>query len=139
LVAVRETPEQFIGTAVRWGGAIVSVRNLKDETVVEIVSRQLDGDGRPRAEDQSEGRFLAQVTGFLDPAVYAGKREVTVSGRVAGALRQSIGEFPYQYPIVRVEQIYLWEPRLQPNYDPYRNDPWYPWGYPYWPYRPWYR
>jgi outer membrane lipoprotein len=140
----RREPETFRGSAVRWGGAIVAVRNLRDETMIEIVARGLDSEGRPRDEDRTEGRFLAKVAGFLDPAIYAAGREVTVSGRLEGVLAQPIGDFSYSYPLVRADQVYLWQPRPAqapyPYYDPFWWDPWYPWGYPYWPYhRPWYR
>ena len=47
---------------VRWGGAIASVENRRDETWIEIVERPLN-------TDKSAGRFLARVDGFLDPAV----------------------------------------------------------------------
>ena len=135
---VQRAPETYRGTLVRWGGSIVAVRNLKDETRIEVVSRRLDGSGRPLAEDRSEGRFIAKVSGFLDPAVYGAGRDITVTGRVDGALEQQIGEFAYTHPLVQSEEIYLWEPLPPPSryrdYDPFWHDPFYPWGYPYWPY-----
>jgi len=146
IAQARRAPQAYRGKEVRWGGKIASVRNLKDETEVEIVGRRLNGDGRPRDEDISEGRFLAKVAGFLDPAVHAAGREVTVRGRLEdAAVERTIGEFRYLYPVVRAEQFYLWEPRQPPSRDYYGryDDPfwnaWGPWGYPYWPYyRPWY-
>ncbi len=136
---VRQEPARFRGTDIRWGGKIVTVRNLKDETEIEIVTRQLDNIGRPREEDQSDGRFLARVAGFVDPAVYAANREVTVSGNIEGVISRMIGDYSYVFPIVRAQDIYLWAPRPPPArypnedpfYDPFRS-PWYPWGYPYW-------
>lgn len=146
LAEARQDPTRFRDAAVRWGGNIVSVRNLREETVLEIVGRRLDSDGRPRDEDRAEGRFLAKTAGFLDPAIYASGREVTVRGRLAEAIEQPIGEHRYVYPVVRAEQVYLWPVRQPPPstypyyHDPFWWDPWYPWGYPYWPrYRPWYR
>lgn len=150
IATARRAPESVQGKAVRWGGKIAAVRNAKDETTLEIVGRQLNGDGRPRDEDQSEGRFLAKVAGFIDPAVYETGREVSVRGQLEGAVKQDIGEFTYTYPVVRAEQVYLWPPRPLPQrypdhsdpfYDPFWYDPWSPWGAwsPYWPYRPWYR
>ena len=139
IVQVRAQPPLYRDAEVRWGGSIASTRNERDHTVVEIVARDLGSDGRPREEDKSLGRFLAKVQGFLDPAVYKPEREVTVRGRVEGVVEQAIGEFRYAYPVIRVEHIYLWPPRLRlPPYPypyPYYYDPWYPWGWPY--YRPW--
>ncbi len=136
LSTVRSAPETYRGTTVRWGGMVVSVRNRKDETVIELVYRRLDREGRPREEHQSEGRFLATISGFYDPAVYASDREVTVTGRIEGVIAQAIGEFPYIYTVVRADQVYLWNPRPPPRYvdpDPFSYDPWFP-VYPPWPY-----
>jgi outer membrane lipoprotein len=139
VVDVREHPQQYRNAAVRWGGIIVSTRNERDHTIIEIVERDLDQEGRPRPVDLSQGRFLAKVSGFLDPAIYKPEREVTVRGRVEAVVEQSIGEYRYSYPVVLAEDAYLWQPRLSPPrspyYDPYFYDPWYPWGWPY--YRPW--
>ena len=135
---VRREPESLRGATVRWGGSIVAVRNQPNETLIEIVGRRLENDGRPRDEDRSDGRFLATASGFFDPAVYAPGREVTVRGRLEGTVEQLIGEHPYLYPLVRAEHVYLWAPRLEPlprypyyYYDPYWPRPWYPWGWPY--------
>jgi outer membrane lipoprotein len=140
IAQVREQPRQFRDTVVRWGGNIVSARNERDHTVLEIVGRDLDDEGRPRQEDRSLGRFLAKVQGFLDPAIYKPEREVTVRGRIEGVVEQAIGEFRYTYPLVQPDAIYLWKPRPPPSprpyyHDPFFYDPWYPWGWPY--YRPW--
>jgi outer membrane lipoprotein len=142
---VRAEPARFVGTDVRWGGSVVTVRNERDATVLQIVARRLDSSGQPRDEDRTEGRFLAKVSGFLDPAVYEKGREVTVRGRVEGVVEETIGEFRYQYPVVAVEHLHLWAPRLPPAstypyYGPYWWHPAYPWGWPYyWPYYPPYR
>jgi outer membrane lipoprotein len=91
---VQREPDKYRGTLVRWGGSIVAVRNLKDETRVEVVNRRLDSAGRPFMEDRSEGRFIAKVTGFLDPAIYSNGRQLTVSGRVDGAIDKQSGNTP---------------------------------------------
>lgn len=143
IAEVRAQPAQYNDAMIRWGGNIISTRNERDHTVLDIVARDLDSDGRPLAEDKSLGRFLVKVHGFLDPAVYKAEREVTVRGRIEGVVEQAIGEYRYTYPVVRADDIYLWKPRLpiDPHYpyyyDPFWYDPWYPWGWPYyrrWPY-----
>ncbi|MHB8550490.1 MAG: Slp family lipoprotein, partial [Acidiferrobacterales bacterium] len=70
---------RLVGSRIRWGGAIVSIRNHAADTWIEIVERPLDSDGRPLQTDRTDGRFFAQVAGFLDPSIYAGGRDVTVS------------------------------------------------------------
>lgn len=138
LAAAFKNPEGLRGRAVRWGGAIASVENRHDETWVEIVERPLYRDGEPRVTDQSGGRFLAQLKGFVDPVIYAKGRLVTVAGTLDGTVTRKIGEHPYTYPVVRGDVIYLWPnaPRdVYHHYSPFPYDPWYPWGYPYRRYR----
>jgi outer membrane lipoprotein len=138
LAQALKEPLQHRAAAVRWGGAIASIENRRDETWIEIVERPLDVDGQPRVTDKSAGRFLARMQGFLDPAIFAPKRRVTVAGTLDGIGTRTIGEHPYAYPVVRVDSIYLWPVPPKTEYPyyylPYWYDPWYPWGYPY-PYR----
>ena len=68
------------GARVRWGGTIVRATPEAEETCLEVVSRPLNLRARPLHVDDSDGRFLACVAGFLDPAVYAPGRMVTVVG-----------------------------------------------------------
>ena len=141
IAQVREQPQQFRDTVVRWGGHIVSTSNERAHTVLEIVGRNLDDEGRPQADDHGLGRFLAKVQGFLDPAIYKPEREVTVHGRIEAVVEQPIGDYRYTYPVIQVDDVYLWKsrPPLRPHYpyyyDPFFYDPWNPWRWPY--YRPW--
>ncbi|MEW6646104.1 MAG: Slp family lipoprotein [Pseudomonadota bacterium] len=133
---VRVAPEQYTGTVVRWGGIITAVDNGPADSVVELVSRPLSGNGRPLETDQSEGRFLVHISGFLDPVVYANGRELSVAGRVEGVEQRNIGEYRYSYPVLRAIGHHLWPPRLPPQADPFYYPPYHrPW-YPYGPY-PW--
>jgi len=137
LTQALQDPQGLRGATVRWGGAIASVQNRRDETWIEIVERPLWRDGQPRDTDRSEGRFLAHVAGFLDPAVYAKNRLITVAGTLDETETRTIGEFPYRYAVVRVSDAHLWPKEsnvYHHYYSPYWYDPWYPWGYPYYPY-----
>jgi outer membrane lipoprotein len=142
-------PERYKGARVRWGGLIVGVENKVDSTLVEVVSRDLDEQGKPEAKDGGEatpGRFLARIEGFLDPELFSRGRRFTVNGTIADFISRTIGEYPYTYPLVAVERHHLWEPERTYDYPPGRAyyydpfwDPWYPfyrpWPYgPYWPY-----
>ncbi len=142
--AVRAAPEQFKGQRVRWGGLIVAIHNEADLTEVELVSRPLDDSGRPERGDASEGRFLARIQGFVDPAIYAQGRELTVVGEVQRVEQRAIGEHGYRYPVVQVTSHHLWPQRsnhpppayYDPFYDPWPYyDPWFPYGPLH---RPWY-
>lgn len=133
LTTVREQPSAHEGARVRWGGTIAAVENRADETWVEVVARELDRYGRPRVTDRSEGRFLARLAGFLDPAVYAVDRELTVAGVVTGETTRTIGQFSYRYPIIKADAAQLWE-RLPQRGDYYYYDPFWPYPWWYYPY-----
>ena len=107
------TPNQVILSgeardAVHWGGRIVAVKNLRERTLVEVLSFPLDGDGRPRADKAPQGRFIVEKTGFLEPHEYAAGRLVEVRGRLDGFTRGRVGEAAYRYPVVRGDQLVLW-------------------------------
>lgn len=132
LTEVRDQPERWRGNPVRWGGTIVQINNLPDESHVEIVARDLYRDGEPRPGDQSQGRFLAIIPAFVDPAIYAAGRRLTIHGTLQGHLIRPLGELDYHYPQIAVRAYYLWpELREQPYIDPFYPSPWYPYGYPY--------
>lgn len=145
VAAVRADAAAFEGTPVRWGGTIAAVENQADETRLEIVERELDRSGQPRQSDRSDGRFIALIDGFVDPALYAEGREITVAGVVDGELTRKIGNYDYTFPRVQADQYLLWPLRREPDprdYPPYwYYDPWYPWyPYPYfYPYRHYHR
>ncbi|MCB1774772.1 MAG: Slp family lipoprotein [Gammaproteobacteria bacterium] len=131
-------PDAFVGSAVRWGGEILSVRNDPASTDVEIFGRPLLDNAEPAAEGGDGIRFLARIDGFVDPAEYAPGKRLAVRGTLAKAETRPVGEFPYRYPVVVVERFHLWpahEP-VEPVYwrDPWFYDPWWPWG-PWGPYR----
>ena len=128
-------PDAFKGARVILGGEILGVQPRPGLTEVELLTRRLRGDDSPERTDQSPGRALLHTAEFLDPAVYAPGRRITVVGVVAGVEERKIGEVPYRYPLITVELIRLW-PRdivVAPAYYPY------PWGFgPYGYYDPFY-
>lgn len=138
---VRSDVAKFIGSTVRWGGTIASVENHRDHTLIEIVGRGLNNNGRPDEHDRSAGRFLARMADFLDPAIYEKGRLLTINGTVVEELIRPIGEFTYTFPVVNADNYFLWRPLPPPpryNYDPFwYYDPWYPYSYP-WHHHPYY-
>lgn len=136
---VQKEVEPFIGHRVRWGGTIIAVENMKDKTVIELLSRPLSKGGEPIADNPGIGRFLARTAGFVDPTEYPLGRLLTVSGTIDKLITRSVGEYPYRYPVVEIDTLYLW-----PVPQPYREPPPYYWGpfyspwYPTWHHRPYY-
>lgn len=135
LSAVQEDISHYQGSEVRWGGSIASIQNKKDSTIIEIVARELGREGRPKDTDFSPGRFWAQVNGFLDPVIYQQGREITVYGSVNKLVEGEIGEYPYEFPLVKVKTYYLWETREARGYYHYPYYHYYPYPfYSFWYY-----
>lgn len=109
---------------VRWGGAILTVTNHANDTEIEILAKTLDSSGKPIDGDDSQGRFLARVNEFVDPAVYAQGRMLTVYGLIDSLLTRNIGEKPYVYPLIQAQTLYLW-----PRESGYPYSGYYPYGY----------
>ncbi|MDH5444907.1 MAG: Slp family lipoprotein [Gammaproteobacteria bacterium] len=138
LVRVQAQPEKHQGKVIRWGGDIIHTENKKDQTTLTVLAKPLDSYGEPMEGDKSYGRFIAIIKGFLDPAIYAKGRSITVYGRYEKILDKKIDNFDYRYPLVKVEHFYLWQVPEKVNYNdyPYWYDPWYPyWGPYYHPHR----
>ena len=127
--AVQAAPAAHLGRLVRWGGEVVAVHNRADASEIEILARPLWPDGPPRRDAPALGRFLATGTGFIDPAEYAPGRPITVAGRISGSEQRPIGAYPYPYPRLQIEALWLWEPveAIDPWYGPTPlHDPWWP-------------
>ncbi|MGH7396881.1 MAG: Slp family lipoprotein [Candidatus Rokuibacteriota bacterium] len=130
---LRADPAAHQGARVIVGGEILATQPSPGQTEIELLTRRLRDDDSPERSDRSPGRLLLRTPDFLDPAVYAPGRRVTVIGEVSGGEERKIGDVPYRYPVIAAERIRLWakDVVVTPAYAPY---PW-PWGYgPYGPY-----
>ena len=133
LQVVLKDPDAYRGKTVLWSGVIISSVNLKEGTMIEVLQKPADMQGKPKDVDASEGRFLALYTGYLDVAIYNGGRKVTVAGEVQGKKIQRLGEIDYTYPLISAKEIHLWpvEKKDRVYYPcPYWHYPW--WYGPYW-------
>ena len=138
---VLQDPEAYSGELVLWGGVIIKAENQKEGTLIEVLQKPTDREGRPKAVDQSDGRFLALYDGFLDVAIYARDREVTIAGEIKEKRVLPLGDIQYAYPLILVRQLHLWpaqrkeRPYPYPYPRPYGPYPWW-WYHPF-PYRYW--
>ena len=142
LVEVQSQASGYIDRQVRWGGVILATENRQSNSRITIVAFPLNGWGRPRITALSPGRFIAVVDEFLEPLVYSRDREITLTGSILGTETLKVGEFAYEYPLVQVENYYLWPTRVDsPNLDGsrywrhYPNYPYYLWPHSHIPYR----
>ncbi|HBK45638.1 MAG TPA: hypothetical protein DDZ67_04235 [Xanthomonadaceae bacterium] len=125
---------QTVGAPVRWGGRIIETTPAQGETCFQLISRPLNGSGRPdsSSSDASDGRFVACRAGFYDPAVFEPGRDVTFIGHIAGYENTRIGEYDYKLPKVAADVVYLWpvvrQVEVVPSYPYGPWGPWDPWG-----------
>ncbi len=117
--------DRFVGSAVRWGGVISKVENRADQTWVEIVRHKLRHNGKPGTDGNSDGRFIASFTGFVDPLVYQVDRPLTVVGVIDGNIKRPIGAYDYTFPIVKVGGSYLWKAVTEVRVPYYPGPQWY--------------
>lgn len=96
------------GARVVWGGQIVAVRNLSDDTEISVVSYPLDGADRPLTDAEPGVRFLIRQPGFLEPVKYASGRFLTVLGTIDGTEESLVDEFLLTQPVLIAESIHLW-------------------------------
>ncbi|MDN5869237.1 MAG: Slp family lipoprotein [Nitrococcus sp.] len=133
LAQVHANPSDYRGLTVRWGGTIIKVENQEQETVLLIMGRPLDDEGRPLVDAASPGRFMAKINGFLDPVLYSPGRLMTVAGTVVGSESRKIGSYSYRYPAIAAKDYYLWpKSRQSVRHNSCDNDscygsPYYPW------------
>ena len=134
-----ENPSEFIGKKVILGGVIVETRVLTAGTEIEVVQKKINSSGYPEAGDQSGGRFIFLKKSFLEPEIYSKGREITGVGKIKGTTMGKVGERPYKFPVIEVEELVLREDiERNPYFYPPYWDPWFnPNSYrPYWPYSP---
>ncbi len=130
---VIKDPEIYKGKVVLLSGVILGSKNTKEGTLIEMLQKPADIEGRPKAVDESDGRFLALYDGYLDVAIYSRGREAVVAGEVRGKRILPLGEIDYTYPLISIKEIHLFKVRKEERIYPYPHwwySPW--WHYPYW-------
>jgi len=109
--ALFKNPEAHKGKVIILGGVIVGSKNTNEGTYVEVIEKPLNSQGLPIDTDESQGRFLILYDGYLDTAIYAKGREITVAGEVIGKKTRTIGEMLYSHPLIKSKKLYLLEKR----------------------------
>lgn len=113
-------PDAHAGKTVILGGSIASVRERKNETLIEIVQKELDYWGKPRRTEKSGGHFLVLHRGRLDTMLYAPGRDITVAGDVIGSRDRPADEKDSSFVLLRDKELKVW-PRERLTWD---KPPW---------------
>lgn len=135
LVAYQPALGGMEGKPARWSGVIAAVHNKADQSVIEMVYLPLKSNGVPEQTEQSQGRFLAIMRGFIDPVLYAKGRSLTVLGTITQPVDSQIDEHQYRFSVLNVTGSKLWPPvkEVEVRYiDRDFDDPFYD---PVWPRR----
>lgn len=110
LTEILSDPQRFQGETALMGGRILFTQVKAGETILEVLQFPLDYRDRPKPSNETQGRFLAVFTKYLDPAIFSQGRLITIVGQVAGTKKGRIGEVEYTYPVLLTKNMYLWEP-----------------------------
>jgi outer membrane lipoprotein len=133
---LKESPDQYRGRLVLFGGEVLSAKRLKDGTRIELLQLPLDDRQIPIPDKTaSEGRFLSIQKDFLDPAKIPPGTRMTIAGEVTGSTTLPLDEAEYTYPVLEVKNLTVW-----PDMDRAWRGSAYPrpyWGYPYGGWRRW--
>lgn len=119
---VRRNPDFYKGKVVIWSGKILSGENRADGTWFEVLELPADRQGKPSDSTRSGGRFLAKEPRFVDTALFAPNRLVTIAGTLTGSEQRTVGAVPYVYPVVTVMEMHLWPEEPVVIRDPYYYD-----------------
>ncbi|MDA8091310.1 MAG: Slp family lipoprotein [Nitrospiraceae bacterium] len=140
---LQQNPGLYRGKLFLLGGSILNTTVTAEGSFVYAIYLPVDPDGVPQGYTGRGGRFIAMMPGSkgtLDPLVYKKDSRITVAGEFVGLRKGTLDKSAYDYPVFRVEQIYLWnQEQYQPYYYPYyrpsyyynRYPYYYPYSYPY--------
>jgi outer membrane lipoprotein len=111
--------DNYKGKIVLLGGMIINVKNDEKITYLEVLEKPIDFRGYPDDTDTSRGRFLIYYEGFLDSAIYARGKYITVVGEIMGTTVGKIDKADYRYPVIKSKElklVKLTERGLQPTF-----------------------
>ncbi|KUI99705.1 Slp family lipoprotein [Vibrio sp. MEBiC08052] len=93
---------------VRLGGVIAEIKNLPNQTRLEMVNLPIDASGKPDIREEPHGRFIVYVNRFLDPVTYAKGRLLTVLGSAIAPEKSQVGEYRAEFPALSASAYHLW-------------------------------
>ncbi len=140
--AIQENQNLYKGRLFLLGGIILNTQVTDEGSLVYAIYVPVDSEGTPMPLQAAGGRYIAlwpKSYGTLEPSIYKKNLEITVAGEFVGLRKGKLDKADYDYPVFRIEQIYLWhgEQYAPAYYYPYYYyAPYYsyPYNYPYYNY-----
>ncbi len=119
---VVQSPDQYEGKVVLWGGEIIQILPQDDgTTVIEVLQWPLGWRENPKRTVSFQGRFLVISKEPLDASRYKRGVEITVAGEIRGSAQgekiKSVSDPTYRYPLLMSKEIQVWEHHLSPYSD----------------------
>jgi len=108
---VQREPDAYRARKIIWQGIIVSTRNLRDRSIIEVQYTPPEDSGRRDEALPSEKRFLIDTIGFLDPATYSRGLKIVAAGVVRGIVVQQFRDAEYPYPVIHPTEMHLFHPQ----------------------------
>ncbi|MBH0179368.1 MAG: hypothetical protein HP491_16275 [Nitrospira sp.] len=108
-VDVQETPANYVGRVVMFGGIVLGAKRTGTETEIEILELPVGPDG-PLTVDRlrSKGRFIAVRNDVVDPATLPSGTPVSIIGAVKGSTTKPLDEGEFTYPVLDAQHIVNW-------------------------------
>jgi outer membrane lipoprotein len=103
-------PEHFKDAQVVWGGELLEVRNREQNSELVVLAYPLDSGQRPQRRENSVGRFIAIMPGYIERYDYPSHRYITIAGKLDGSRDELIGEQHYQHALLKADTWHLWPP-----------------------------
>ena len=107
--SLKKETEKYLGKTVVLGGSVISVRHLEEGSVLEVLERPLGYRLMPQLGDRTGGRFLVRFKGIVEDHLLEHHRMVTVAGKVSGTEVLPLDQTTYQYPVLDVVEMRIWE------------------------------
>lgn len=109
LIDLQESPANYIGRVVMFGGIVLESKRTENKTEIEILELPVGPDG-PLTENRllSTGRFIAVRGEFVDPETLPSGTPVSIIGAVIGSTTKPLDESEYTYPILEAKHIVNW-------------------------------
>ncbi len=116
LVTLVQEADSREGESVTLGGCILDTKNVADNIYMTVLQTPLGFQGKPQAENTSEGNFLVVYSGALDLNDYRRKRQVTVTGKIAGIAKEDIDNCPRPCLKIESSDVKVWPEKYRGRY-----------------------
>jgi len=114
---IQKSPTSHQGAMIMVGGQVLVAKRLKEHTRITILQLPLQENQRPTTDlTQSQGRFIALQSKFLDPATIPAGTRVTLVGEVSGVATEPLDEIEYDYPLLTIKFLKVWKQPISPPY-----------------------